>query len=232
MTNTELCPQVVWWFPLSLLHHPFPPSSWPLLLTALRRSQHLSLSHHLACFSVSPILTATMSSSVSTAKLAAAVLESCVNVLHAGYTNRSSGDDNGLQFLLDDVRKLATTVSATSRFWALNPTVRISDALLNVLNAMRVIFLDCSTTLGRVELMLACESDGELTLGSKIFDFKFLRWKMKGYIEAIELAKGTSNAKLLRRKTQTRLSGILHPTPMMTVSSIWISSGRKRDGSR
>jgi anti-sigma regulatory factor (Ser/Thr protein kinase) len=48
-----------------------------------------------------------MEVSSPTAKLAAAVLEGCTNVLHAAYTNRNPGDDNGLQFLLDDVRYCA-----------------------------------------------------------------------------------------------------------------------------
>jgi hypothetical protein len=91
--------------------------------------------------------------------------------------------------LTNTASKLAAVVSATAPFWGLNPTVRISDHFINVLKAMRQIFIDSATSLGRLEVMLVCQREEPWPLGCKPFDFKLLRWKIQLFTEAISFAK-------------------------------------------
>jgi hypothetical protein len=85
--------------------------------------------------------------------------------------------------------KLAGVVTATAPFWGLSPNFRISGQFINVLKAMRSIFVDCGTTLERLELMLVCQREEAMPLGFKPFDFKLLRWKIQIFTEATAFAK-------------------------------------------
>ncbi|KAL3441659.1 hypothetical protein BJX65DRAFT_244319 [Aspergillus insuetus] len=58
---------------------------------------------------------------------------------------------------------------------------------------MRSTFIDCGTTLERLELMLVCQREEAMPLGCKPFDFKLLRWKIQIFTEATAFAKRRNN---------------------------------------
>ncbi|KAL2844114.1 hypothetical protein BJY01DRAFT_248356 [Aspergillus pseudoustus] len=149
-----------------------------------------------------------MDAEPSIAKLAVAVIQNCTNVLHAAYTNRKPGDDKGLQFLLDDVRKLAEVASVITPFWALNPAVRISFEFTKVLKYMRIVLTDCSEILARLELLLAAQAGEESPLGSRSFDFRLLRWKVQAFTQIVGLANGNDEDAFFPRSKIRRYLGL------------------------